>query len=196
MLLYDSLEDVQGKLQGTLCYYGGKATVIKSVSSNENGDFVLSAQIRGAVRSKLIKLDDPELNYTNYNIGYSNMGYDAVWWCRKPVRQYKQGLRSDQMKAFSFRRDSAEHNFGFSSPICDMLENNYSDIEICMEHLREGSAEVLAFHTNFAMSWDKIHKDFILEYKGRQIGSSDNLSSFSLMDEYKYLTEAIKEVIG
>ncbi len=198
MLLYDNLEDTMSKLHGTIVYYGGLAALVREVNPDDVEQklpYLLTLQTKG--RNYITcPINDPKFSYKDYNLGYANHGSAASWWYRKPMKQYRQGLRADQMNSiFSRPNIYGRARWEFSNSIIQMLENNYPKIDTCERNLKEGEVEVMAFHRDLAMSYDRIHKDFIIEYRGKIAGQTNNLKDFSLLDEYKYLTEAIKEAM-
>lgn len=196
---FDNLDDVMGKFNGTICYYDGKPVMVKSAMPGETEkEFLLI--IAGATgRGKTIKLEDKAFNYRDYNIGYVNSGTIAPWWFRKPMRQYKQGLKKDQM-GWRFGTPGAmlQEHFGFSRPFLNMLENAYPNREQVKKHLMGGEMNTMAFHRDFAVSYDAIHEDYILEHRGVKVGTSigGNLNQFKLIEAHKHLAETVQEAIG
>lgn len=195
MLLYDNIEDVKTKLIGTYVYYDGKAMFCKDCSINEKEKFVIGLMAPNARNRKWVELDDPKLNYMNFNLGYTNGMKWAVWWYRIPQRQYRQGLRHDQVGMLA-SNDMFKHyaELNFNKPTFEMMENIYPKFEEIFKPLQDGHANIMAFHKDFAATWDKFHKDLIIEYKGTQFASFKK--DFEIVDEYAYLTEALKEAVG
>lgn len=196
---YDNLEDVKSKLAGTIIYYENVPVYVKqAITDEENGSFILQVTNSLTARNtKYVKLDDPLLNWTRYHLGYCNMKWGSVWWYRKPLRQYRQGLKSDQMKyAVSSQAFDHGYEFGATQAVEAMLIDRYPNVHEIEQTLKDFEVPVVAFHKDFALSWDKIHKDMILEHKGRLIGCMSNrLTDVKLADEYEHLTETVKEVI-
>lgn len=200
MLLYDNLEDAQGKLLNTICSYAGQAVYVREVRYQENSDkppYRVALMLKGVKNVLWINLDDPKFSFRDFNIGYSNHGGTAAWWYRKPLKQYRQGLRADQMNHLCAKPEfNGYAKWDYHKPIIEMLENKYPSMDTCKKALVDGEEVVSAFHKDLAMSYDRIHKDFILEYHGKLIGQTSTFKNFELLDEYKYLTETIKEAIG
>lgn len=196
-LSYDNLEDAKTKLVNTYCLFRGKALTVKALDHNQVDNKYLA---HGAYlfngRAVITDINDPEFNCSEYNIGYLNLMYASAWYYRVPVKQWRQGLRSDQLKKKASKRAFFDVSFEPSKGVCSMLENNYPSFQESVEFLKEGKAEISAFHKNFAMTYDRIHSDFILEYKGTNIGFTNNLKDMQLMDENKHLLEALKEAVG
>lgn len=197
MQLYDNIDDAKAKLDGTMAYYKGKAVFINHVTFDNDAQMICSLKQLGIKNPFVAKLDDPELNYTRYNLGYANGNYCSVWWQRVPLKQYKQGLSKAQVTPKASNNvfyDYAE--FSYSSAFVSMLENSYPDIEECSAKLKAQEIAAHAFHRDFGFTWDPLHKDLILEYRGTKIGIMPKLGTFDLADDYQYLKEALKEAIN
>ena len=202
-LLYDNLEDAKTKLQGTFCMYDGKAAIVRAVDlvddlpANER-----KYRIHGSYgfngRAFHCTLDDPKFNYRDFNLGYAvrEDGLGAVWYYRRPIRQYQQGLNSKQVHYKTSRRELANVNFQHTKAISLMLENKYPTCEEVADSLRSGLEVIRAFHKDFAATHDPIHGDLILEYKGEQIGHTTGKNAFKLMDRYTHLREPLMEAIA
>lgn len=194
---FDLHEDVNQKFIGTVVMYDKKAAYCKDTAvSLEKPGFNLALQISGARSFKVVNLNDPALNYKNYKIGYCNGGSYASWWYRKPHKQWSQGLKSNQMGwRISVPGGHVHDNFGYSKAFNNMLEGIYPDIESVKKALIDKNVMALAFHQDFALSYDEIHDDFVLEYHGTKIGASldRNLKQFKIMPEARHLIEALQE---
>ena len=197
---YDNLEDVKSKLAATIIYHDKIPVYCKTALCDGYGkEFFL--QITKSLSSKVITqvpLVDPKLNWTEYNIGYTNHECGALWWYRKPIRQYRQGLKNEQMGYIASEKTyNPGAGFGINKSVEAMLLNQYPDIDEIEKKLKDTEVPVVAFHKDFALSWDKIHKDMLIEHKGKLIGCMQGkLSKIQLADDYEYLTETIQEIIG
>lgn len=196
----DILEDVNQKFTGTVVMYDKKAVVVKSVSQDpENpGQFILHTAIPQARETVLIHLLDPALNYQRFDIGYANGGMYSGWWYRKPNKQWSQGLKANQMGwKVSTPGGTPHDNFSFSKPFIKMLEGVYPSIEECKKTLMNKNEGIVttAFHKDFALSFDDLHEDFLLEYHGIRIGTSmdKELKQFKIKSEARHLIEALQE---
>jgi hypothetical protein len=203
---FDNLDDVNGKFHATICMLKGKAVYVKSCGYQHNdngahipGKFNIAVTQLGVKESITCKLDDPEFDYKNYNIGYANYKDAAVWWFRKPMKQFKQGLRKEQMQWLSTHPYFVLNDgFIFVGPVVKMLQNEYPPMDVIREILVEGTAHSVAWHRDFALSYDHVHEDYVLEYRGKKVGASmgGKLDQFKLMAEYKHLAEALQEALG
>lgn len=196
-LNYDNLDDAKVKLAGTYCMYKGKAVSIQLLEQPTPAEnkYLAHGTYMFSGRTVIIDIDDPEFNCSNYNIGYVNQMTRAAWFYRVPMKQWRQGLRYDQVRAKASRREFADIGFKPGKNLCSMLENSYPEFKAATELLKEEQANIVAFNKNFAMTFDRIHSDFILEYKGTIIGFTNNLKDMKLMAEHEHLIEALKEAV-
>ncbi len=198
---FDNINDVNGKFVGTICYYDKKAVFIKEAGKDGDGDFVVWIQFANGTRGRFVKLTDPAFSYRDFNIGYSNNNQYAVWWYRIPHKQYRQGLKKDQMSCFcpEIPHAGMEYPFQFNKPFALMLQNEYPNIQEASKLLRdaEEGRSIVAFHRDFALKWDRMHQDHILEYRGNQVGVNINssLTEFRLVPEFQHVQEALKEAL-
>lgn len=195
---FDNLEDVVGKFSGTIVLYNKKAALVKASeqSMNKEDDFILRLAFPQAKQLKAVSLADPLLDYKNYVLGYVNGGKYCSWWFRKPYRQYAQGLKSNQMGCrLSFPGVAAHDQFSFTKPFISMIEGEYPHLEQCKKLVIDKVVVACAFHQDFALSFDEVHDDFVIEYRGRKIGAAidKNLEKFKIMSDYRHLIEPLQE---
>lgn len=194
---YDNIEDVKGKLLNTYCLYKNKAVTIKLIQQGDSEEsYIAHSTSMFNGRTVLFDINDPEFNCSHYNIGYVNHGKAGAWFYRVPLKQYRQGLRHDQVRMRYSNAVFSQTPFQPGKGVCSMLENSYPSFKSSAELLKEGEVGIMAFHKNFAMTYDSIHKDFILEYKGTRIGFTKDMKQMQLMEEREYLAESLKEAIG
>lgn len=199
---FDNLDDVISKFGSTICYYDKKAVLVKTAVPHPeqlNKFQVHLSPIGG--RYKLVDLDDPAFDYKNFNIGYANAGTFAAWWYRKPTKQYQQGLKKSQLGVKASPKNGVfaiEEGFTFSKPYVSMLENIYPDPGVCANILADKKMTVVGFHRDFALGWDDLHQDHVLEYRGTKIGVSINktLTKYRLIAEARHLHEALEEALA
>jgi hypothetical protein len=196
---YDNIEDAKSKLVGTHCYYDGKVFTVKNVLSPDllnpyhyliQGSFMFNG------RAVECNINDPSFNCTEYNLGYANISQGATWFYRLPYKQYKQGLRYDQVASRATNPAYNNASLKASKAIALMLENTYPKLEQSRKLVRDGSELISAFHKNFAISYDDIHNDYIIEYKGQKIGHTHDFSTVNLRKECDHLIESFREVVN
>src|ERR1700744_2886318 len=124
---FDNLDDLRAKFDSSIVMYDGKACVVKQAHFQEDqaGNYIKDAYMFVVCayngRNKSVKLDDPLLSWKDYNLGYANSKSTAAWWYRVPLKQFRQGLRREQM---GYLASSPYHmpneNFGMSRQFVDM----------------------------------------------------------------------------
>lgn len=199
---FDNLDDVIGKFAGTICLYDKKPVIVKSALNGEHpGEFTLNIYTQGASRGKQINLHDPAFSYRDFSLGYANQDAVALWWYRRPLKQYQQGLKGDQLgwcTTLAPHSFALHYSFSLKKPFTDMLENIYPHNTEVEKALIDQQAKVRAFHRDFAVSWDNLHEDCVLEYRGKKVGVSTRrgLTEFRLISEFKHLNEKLKEAVA
>lgn len=202
---YDNLEDAKNKLVGGFALHKGKAVLIKGVgymsgSDPEDNQFGwYGHNMSGRKTSEdFMPIDHSDFNVSEYTLGYMNNHGFAVWWYRMPYKQYHQALRGNQMHARASNPQFIRGDeFRASNSLALMLENKYPHYSEAAGILKkQEDTAIVAFHRNFAFSLDRIHGDFILEYKGESIGYTHNLNDFKLMKEHEHLYESLQEAIA
>lgn len=197
MLTYDNIDDTKTKLLGTYLYFQGKVAYVKDVKHSLKSYLLHLHTQDPNGKMKNVELTSPELNYTHYNLGYANYKDETVWWCKVPLKQYQQGLRNQQLKYIRSGPPNYDlmPNIDMTAPTINMLENNYPSLELICDGLRMSSYKSRAFHKDFGLSWDPVHKDFILQCKGRNVGHFKDKNDIQFMNEFEFLNEIVKEVI-
>jgi hypothetical protein len=196
---FDNLDDIQSKFANTICLHEGKPVFINHAGMDpEFGkEYALNLKDKSG-KNKYILLSDPAFSYRDFNLGYANCGVYSCWWYRRPSKQYQQGLKKHQMGwRNSHPGYHPDEQFGFTKAYWQMLEDVYPDLETCQKQLRDHSRMAIAFHKDFALTWDDVHDDMILECRGKKIGHSVNskCTEYKLKPEFKHLQESLMEVL-
>lgn len=203
--MYDNLDSAKQKLQGTFCYYEGRAVYVKDIKPKSSDPDVLMNKkfivyicyLEGLAKFFWRDLDDPKFQYMEFNMGYMNsMGY-ALWYYRIPHKQWKQGLHSNQVSV----RDKSGltdwhqfHNWGANDTTAAMMENRYPSFEVATEMLNSPGILKVAFSQNFAVYRDGFRKDLVLEHKGYPVAFETVSKTFKCNNELTYLRESIAEM--
>jgi hypothetical protein len=183
-------------LSGTYCLYNGKAFVVKLIEQMAANQYMAAGQFFQNGKPIECLIDDPDFNCSDYNVGYVNYFHSGAWFYRLPMKQYSQGLRSNQCGLRASNPNFSDVSLGFNKPVGKMLENDYPKYAEAADLLKTEQAKIVAFHKDFAMTYDEMHKDFILEYKGNRIGYTHDLAEVKFMTEFEYLNEALKEAVA
>lgn len=194
---FDNLDDVNSKFNGTICRYKGEPVSVIEVLPSENtpGSYMLrlkSVQERALLS---IEITDPAFSFRDFNIGYSNWQNYAVWWYRKPLKQYQQGLKKNQVgfRALNYDQDL---QFGWNNSCIKMLQNQYPTMETCHRAITTAGHINMAFHRDFALFALPDEPMVGLEFRGRPVGKgSTDLQKFDLKPECSYLQETLQEIM-
>lgn len=182
---WDNLQDLVTKFSDTICTYDGQPIRVVEVREDEHGYGFIGLLYNGD--AAVVSLADPLFNYRDFNLGYANTNRAATWWCRRPLRQWQQGLRHPQMAHFTSFPGYLENNFGLSKPYFDMLMDNYPTFEECV-----GVTERLstAFHRDFALTFEGR-----LEFRGNLVGGFTPDEGLQLHPKFTHLTETLQEAL-
>lgn len=194
---YDNLEDIKSKFLATVVYYDGVPVYVKDAMVHDDiDDFNLLTTTSLTVNTHQVRaISDPKFNLTRFNIGYANYPFGAIWWYRFPGKQYQQGLKANQLK-YKASISGFEPPYKLTSvSMKNMLMNDYPTFKEAVEATKNSGA-AQAFHKNFAVLWDEIHKDAIIEYKGRPVGHMYNDFQPKFIDEFEYLKESFMGAIN
>lgn len=202
--MLDNLKDVRQKFEKTLVYYDGKAHWVGQCSESDGGNefslLLYTAEalnkLQGAAKPKWVKVIDPLLQYRLYNIGYLQYA-DATcpWLYRVPYRQYKQGLHLPSQVCSNMHEGGLVDWVSFNDKVAAMLENQYKPLEECMKSVFDDHTSTWAPHKDFALRFDRLHSDFIIEYKGIDVGSLSKDRSHRFLPETSYLHETFREEV-
>jgi len=196
---FDNIDDVVAKFHNTICIYDGLPVRVENVvhSEKNQGSFALLVKHPNGGPATLVEIDDPKLLYRDYNLGYANIDTVATWWYRRPLKQYQQGLKRNQVSCLC--TSSLDHipddGFGFTKNYIKMLSNIYPTLDECRVMVTEGNRISAAFHRDFAISFNHLHGTYTLEFRGKRVGISPDLKTFKLAPNCEHLSETLQEVL-
>jgi hypothetical protein len=197
---YDSLEDAQRRLLGTVVMYDGDPVFIDNIrglSRDQIADITVLPY--NAIRKEvklLVKnfqvLDLPPLGYINY-------GNFSHYLTRVPVRQIRQGLCAQNVM-ISQNPDGKNPTFDQMmrhQSMVDMFKNRYPHFDECWERLLKADEPFkIAFGKKFAVSIDDM-ESVTLECRGINVARSNNPRKygprFALPKKFEYLAEELQE---
>lgn len=191
--MYDNVRDARQSLQGSVCLYKGQPFSVHTVSSG--GARGLSAigilyKKDGSHEELVVKIDDPELNFMNFKLGYVNYDNTSVYLKRVPVRTVAQGL-SDQNVVSDYPGMGFGYLFARKGGKMEVFSGEYPTFEQAVETLvnnRETSS--IAFSRYLALNrHPRFLSLFFLEYKGKEVAYSSNGLEFSLPSEFNHLQQ-------
>lgn len=211
---YDTLEEAQSRLKGTLIYLGDSPIYVRDITDTANGTpyrrgmeqrFQLHYYTIGRDRRPgHVSLADPGLRQNNFKLGYCNidtnpLGFGVVknrtaYVTRIPTRRTKQGICQENLLLATTEREIGGVRFGdihMTESVKDMLTGNYPSLDAACEAVVNGSYS-MAFHRHFAVSYDDFRGDMVLMYRGNKIGFGDP-DMITLGPQYQFCREAAIE---
>ena len=115
-----------------------------------------------------------------------------LWGARNPFRQWKQGLRADQVQYVGHDDSMVSAMLACNQYTYNMLANIYPTVEGALEDTRRFTADNyntrIAIHKNFALIGVRNFKHVGLEYKGMDMTSFNSEGVPKLNPEMRYLT--------
>lgn len=207
MLIYDTLEQAQMRLNGMIILEGQQPLFVSEVYADDDGELMLSlfklplaaalsdeemadsvytsAAHRNPIRRRQ---DDPELNFRIFDIGYINCkrAKAAMYPQRNPNRQQHQGLSGALL--------NLSNNTVRGSGFVEMIQNVYPDRKDVPKMLEDGWSSV-AISQDFAIGVGEHRAVRNLLYRGRVIGVTvgRTFKSFILNEEDAYLGDLLEE---
>lgn len=210
--MYDSVDEANQKLRHTVCMYG-KAPVYITQAGGTNSKITLALQYlrSGALDEKNLTDKSWEFRDLGSRVGYVNivMGKgsynEALYLTRMPIRQSHntQGLSQKNLYIPGMK---GSPNLGLpqqtvtfaqlyvTKPFHNMMEDAYPDLEDLSDLFsKESWLTSKAFHRQFAVRRGDVGP-FYLQYRGRDIGHSDDLQRWKVAQQFKYLDETFSHL--
>lgn len=197
--LYLNLDDFSNRFKDTFIYYQGVAKYVFNCSMLDHDDretysfnvLPFKEGLDVGQRTNSILLNDEEVNFRDYNIGYVHTNdYYSLWSARAPSRQWKQGLRRDQCQFTGNYSEDDENSdaLGPNRYTYNMLMNSYPTVEMAIDKMRTTFVSrncKLAINKNFALLNTRNSKDLAIEYKGLIVSNYEPKPQ--LVKEFRYL---------
>jgi hypothetical protein len=196
--IYDNINDARRKLEGTIVYYDGFPYNVRNVFPNRDDPACFMLRLTANIIDSVIdvKLVDPRLNFREYNLGFEQNQNGLIWWFRSPYRQYRQGLRRDQIGCLMPQINHPEASyieFQYSRSLCNMLTNTYPTLQSVLKTIRDNPVVPMAFHQDFAVRWDRLHKGTVVVWRNVDVGVLNGSDRFDPLPEHKFLKETFDE---
>lgn len=204
MLQYDTVEQAQMRLQGSIITYKDRAVLVHAAQPNAAGGIDLyldtypvhTAGGNKSKKSERLHVDqtDPNLNYRLFRLGYVNdeATRSAHYLSRAGRRQQVQGIAPGTLLGVPQRDATFIYRAGFE----DMLFDRYPTPKEAVQRLNHADEPwvKVGISRDFAVGVDadfkKLQKLF---YRDIAVGVTMGESAFSLADDYKFLAEVTKE---
>lgn len=171
------------RLSGTIVSYEDEPYYVNRVEANGMADVLKLNHYRGEQREKLPLR---ELDLTPVKLGYMNLYQSSHYLKRSPIRQYKQGLRKNNMSRLAgvppFELVSVE--------LYKTIKGTFPSIDECLDDIENDEAMGKAFSREF--SFQKAPKSIHLYYKGNKVGDLKK-DRPQLYSKYMNLHEKLEE---
>lgn len=216
--MYDTYQEAQQKLSRCIVLFHGETTYIREASEHSTGRVRLHHRFLRTNKDAANYIDEEGWDFRSLGkrLGYTNvqltLGYDppreykeAVYLRRVAVRQAHntQGLSEKNVRwndlRGSYKLDLRPREFEWASMIdkpwfCDTLEEKYPTFDDVRDRFKSDKTLIsLAFDKKFALRRHDIGP-FYLEYRGQDIGYTDDFSRWKIAEEYQYLTESLDTI--
>ena len=207
--MYETQEEAQQKLASCLVLLRGSPVFIEEAIQKSNGVYLRYTSIRDKIAGvENIKNNEWEFRNLGHLLGYMNYTYgtknyqESTYVVRSAVRNAHntQGLSYRNIRLSRLRGDEAGGlpsmrpewmNLCKDPCVADMLEGSYPSVS-SFENLFENPYVIsIAFDRDFSIFRHKIGP-FYLEYKGKEIGYSEDLSSWKIGKRYNHLRESLE----
>lgn len=213
--MYDSVEEVRQKLEGSVVLYDNHPIKIMGAGGRK-GSFNLNVlflpDYQGTAK-EVISLDDPKFDCWSIGgrLGYVNYTQDlykqATYVKRIAVRNTHgtQGLTDrnviiDRLKPYRRKRlGGLEIPFWDRMAACPgfvkTMKRVYPSFNRAVKALEDDDDIFsIAFNPHFAVRRTQYQDMFLLDYKGTEIGISNDLEKFRIQPEFKYLKDSLVEL--
>lgn len=211
--MFDTQEEVQQKIVETVILHKGLPIWVQSAKKalRDGGINVYYYYIDDpSQETRSGDVTDPDFNFRTIgeHIGYINVNEgpykEALYLRRTPVRRsyQTQGLSRHNLFIPTTRGSTSQgipaHRFSFNQvykmqTFVSMFKNEYPTLkQIRLAFTKEQQRMSAAFHARLAINKSPTGL-FNLEYKGQDIGYTEDLETFKLDPEFKHLREGLDE---
>lgn len=202
--MFDTEEDIQQKLGGTVVLYDKKPMAVHSAGTKGGKPGITFTDLHG-MNAAWVNITDPKLDYKSLGgiLGYVNVVNNdysqAIYLTRMAVRKSIQGLSdanvyipnlSPNHKTGSLGKSLSWSLLSKNAAFENMVLGVYPKLSE-MSGLFSGYATSVAFHRLFAVNLPKVGP-FFLEYRGKDIAWSDTPDAWNLSKNFFYLMETLE----
>lgn len=152
----------------------------------EDGEKMAGINILTGAPVALARDADLLLAPTHYQLGYQQVGSQAIFLQRRPVRQYRVGWCDRNVDGMNSVRDLARSK-SYLESFKRMLNRDYPSMTRAFQQAVQKEI-CLAFDRQFAVDY----RGRII-YKGTQVGTFDG-ERIGLMDNRKYLAQQLEQL--
>lgn len=184
----DDLDYAHNRLSETIVLYGDKPIYIAALDGR-------TALCRELPTQNRVDIPLSDLDLTPISLGYINEDKEAHYVMRIPARQWRQGLRSNQLSCPSGwnRTYNIYKSVGFYNSVI----NRFPSPSECYEGFINEEFQSKAFSKSFALiKTSRRDGGMNLAYKGRVVGTAlmgDSRVVTTLVPKFSYLSELLEE---
>lgn len=201
---YETAEEVQIRLQGTIVLYDGSPVYISRVNIPEAGDddkiarvwFYPLPLVGGGNETRKF-LSSRKFDLAPFKMGYMNRGGQAYFLSRAPLRQYQQGLNAKVLIIQTIKGQKAD--FGYDNCIrdrgfVDMVAGKYPSFKDAGDMLGNHETSSVAVSRMFAFVIDHDLEALYLLHKGVKCGLAlKNDRALKVPPKFHFLKEEMEE---
>lgn len=182
---YETLEEINFRLQNTVVLYDGKPVYITKVRDPEEDVGKEIARVyfvelpyggKNVLNGKETRkyLSSKNFDLAPFKMGYFNIDGKAIFATRNPVRQNQQGLSSRTLKLTDIRGRMPE-DIGFNMVLgcqgfVDMVNGKFPDFKDVGALLGDKDQHSVAVSRSFALAIDHDLEALLLMHKGIKCG--------------------------
>lgn len=211
--MFDTSEEANQKLRHSVVLHRKEPVYIQEATGRGKSVNLHYTKIAETSTPEIRCIFDPDWNFRDLgpHLGYANIDLgsgghkEACYITRMPVRQCSstQGisqrnlhipqLRGSSKLALGALQLSFQHIYNLK-PFKDMLRDIYPDFESIKEEFKKSPWLISkAFTHEFAVRRADVGP-FYLQYKGKDVGHSDDLYRWRIADQFSYLKETMDHI--
>ena len=174
---FDRCGDVKLYLVNSIVMYDGKPAKVMRAEDAGGGEFIIKLKFLNEEDAVFMtKTDDDLLELDPPKLGYINAGGKAVYLHRDPVRYYKRGLSTENVRNQYFN-DRSVHI---------IASNDYPSFITAMDSVKHEMVKSCAFSVNFAVDKKALY------FKKRKVGKVVD-GNAKLDVKFKFLSKKLEE---
>ena len=175
---FDRCGDVKLYLVNSIVMYDGKPATVLKADDIGGGEFEILLVRLDRGKKIRVRTDDSLLELEPPKLGYINAGGKAVYLHRDPVRYYKRGLSSENVRNQYFSSDA----------VTTIANDDYPSFSTAMDSIEHSMVSSCAFSCNFAVDKKGLY------FKKRKVGKVVD-GKATLDKKFSFLSNKLEESI-
>jgi len=174
---FDRCGDVKLYLVNSIVMYNGKPAKVMRAEEAGGGEFVIKLRyLNEEVEEFFTKTDDDMLELDPPKLGYINAGGNAVYLHRDPVRYYKRGLSTENVR----------NKYFCDKSVRTIASKDYPSFITAMDSVKHEMVKSCAFSVNFAVDAKSLY------FKKRKVGIVKD-GKATLSKKFSFLSKKLEE---